>query len=106
MIAVLIFFFPGGFIQMFGALGICHIIVYALDHYKVLRSIKAVEYAGEHVDWWAQWILSIPTALLLACFIFKANCEPEYYCLDDAKTVKACSVAFFFHILLHTFCLL
>lgn len=107
MIAVLIFFFPGGFnIQMFGALGVCHIIIYALDHYKVLRCIKAVEYAGKNVDWCAQWILSIPTALLLACFVFKANCEPGYYCLDDTQTVKYCSLAFFAHMLLHTFCLL
>ena len=30
--------------------GICHIIIYALDHYKALRRIEAVEFAGKMVD--------------------------------------------------------
>jgi len=105
MIAVLIFFFPGGFnIQMFGALGVCHIIIYVLDHYKVLRCIKCVEFAGKMVDWWAQWILCLPTALMLSCLVFKANCEPGYYCLNDGDTVIACAAAFFAHVFLHTLC--
>jgi len=107
MIAVLIFFFPGGFnIQMFGALGVCHIIIYVLDHYKVLRCIKAVEFAGKMVDWWAQLVLCLPTALMLSCLVFKANCEPDYFCLNDGDTVIACGAAFFAHVFLHTLCLM
>eukprot|EP00931_Biecheleriopsis_adriatica_P035637 TRINITY_DN20529_c0_g1_i1.p1 TRINITY_DN20529_c0_g1~~TRINITY_DN20529_c0_g1_i1.p1 ORF type:complete len:1001 (-),score=225.18 TRINITY_DN20529_c0_g1_i1:66-2657(-) len=106
MIAVLIFFFPGGFnISMFMALGLCHILIYAIDHYRVIRCITAVHYADKMVDWWAQWLLSIPVACMLSCFVFKANCQPGYFCLDDQQTIEACAAAFFFHIVLHTLCL-
>jgi len=104
-IAVLIFFFPGGFnICMFGSLACCHIIIYVLDHYKVLRCIKTVEFAGSGVDWWAQWILCLPVGLMLSCFVFKGNCEPGYFCLNDGDTVIACAAAFFAHVFLHTIC--
>eukprot|EP00933_Yihiella_yeosuensis_P063762 TRINITY_DN669_c0_g3_i2.p1 TRINITY_DN669_c0_g3~~TRINITY_DN669_c0_g3_i2.p1 ORF type:complete len:1064 (+),score=238.65 TRINITY_DN669_c0_g3_i2:205-3192(+) len=107
MIAVGILFFPGGFnIQMFLALAGSHCFVYAMDQYRILRSIKACYYADRMVDWWSQWILGIPIALVLSCFVFKANCEPGYYCIHEAELVWAMAGAFFFHVGLHTICLL
>ncbi|CAE8675542.1 unnamed protein product, partial [Polarella glacialis] len=53
-------------------------------------------------DWWAQWIMCIPCALILSCLVFKANCEEGYYCVKGSTTVWACTAAFWLHIVLHT----
>lgn len=106
MIAVLIFFFPGGFnIQMFVGLAASHVYIYFFDHYRVLRSIQSCNYADKMVDWWTQWMMSIPCGFMLACVVFKANCQPGYPCVDGDTMVAGCAVAFFAHILLHTLAL-
>eukprot|EP00439_Symbiodinium_sp_Y106_P040295 s1694_g4.t3 len=103
MIAVLIFFFPGGFnIQMFLGMALSHLYIYAFDHYRVLRSIQTCNYTDKMVDWWSQWLMAIPCGCMLACFVFKANCQPGYFCMEGDEMVTACALAFFAHILLHT----
>ncbi|CAE7633844.1 DIMT1, partial [Symbiodinium pilosum] len=103
MIAVLIFFFPGGFnIQMFLGMALSHVYIYAFDHYRVLRSIQCCNYTDKMVDWWSQWLMAIPCGCMLACFVFKANCQPGYFCMEGDEMVTACSLAFFAHIFLHT----
>ena len=58
MIAVLIFFFPGGFnIQMFLGMALSHVYIYFFDHYRVLRSIQSCSYTDRMVDWWSQWLM-------------------------------------------------
>ncbi|CAK9095756.1 unnamed protein product, partial [Durusdinium trenchii] len=103
MIAVLIFFFPGGFnIQMFVGLAGSHVYIYFFDHYRVLRSIQSCNYADKMVDWWSQWMMCIPCGFMLACVVFKANCQPGYPCVDGNTMITGMVVAFFAHILLHT----
>jgi len=103
MIAVLILFFPGGFnIQMFLGMALSHVYIYAFDHYRVLRSIQTCNYTDKMVDWWSQWLMCIPCGCMLACFVFKANCQPGYFCMEGDEMVTACAIAFFAHILLHT----
>lgn len=106
MIAVLIFFFPGGYnIQMFVGLAGSHVYIYFFDHYRVLRSIQSCNYADKMVDWWTQWLMCIPCGFMLACMVFKANCQPGYFCVDGNTMVAGCTVAFFAHIILHTLAL-
>ncbi|CAJ1393237.1 unnamed protein product [Effrenium voratum] len=107
MIAVLIFFFPGGFnIQMFLGMALSHVYIYFFDHYRVLRSIQSCSYTDRMVDWWSQWLMCIPCGCMMACFVFKANCQPGYFCLEGDEMVTACAAAFFAHIALHTLLLL
>lgn len=106
MIAVLIFFFPGGYnIQMFVGLALSHVYIYFFDHYRVLRSIQSCNYADKMVDWWTQWMMCIPCGFMLACVVFKANCQPGYPCVEGNTMVLGCSLAFVGHILLHTLAL-
>ena len=48
----------------------------------------------------------IPCGCMMACFVFKANCQPGYFCLEGDEMVTACAAAFFAHIALHTLLLL
>jgi len=104
MLAVLMFFFPGGFVYpIFVGLVISHIWIYAYDHSRVLGSIPSCDYATMDVEWWAQWMLCIPLAMLLACTIFKANCNKDaIHCVQDEPVIWWCMSAFFGHIILHT----
>merc|ERR1719447_2074711 len=78
MLASMVFYFPGGFThRIFLALAFSHVIIYAIDHYKVLRCIPSCYYAQNNVDWWAQWMMCIPCGLILSSAVFKANCQTE-----------------------------
>eukprot|EP00927_Polykrikos_kofoidii_P002860 TRINITY_DN11144_c0_g2_i1.p1 TRINITY_DN11144_c0_g2~~TRINITY_DN11144_c0_g2_i1.p1 ORF type:complete len:1006 (+),score=180.70 TRINITY_DN11144_c0_g2_i1:60-3020(+) len=109
MLAAGIFFFPGGFVvKVFIGLAASHLYIYAFDHYKVLYCIPACVFPGNHVDWWAQWMLSIPCATLAMCTVFKANCQESAWgdsCMDGAWLWGKCLGVFFLHILLHTLAL-
>lgn len=107
-LAVLMFFFPGGFIlKIFIGLIISHIVIYLYDHSRVLRSIPACDYATQSVDWWAQWMLSFPCGALLACAIFKVNCDKEVlHCWDDEPIIWLCLAVFVGHVIVHTLVLL
>mmetsp|Transcript_57918 Transcript_57918/g.137926 ORF Transcript_57918/g.137926 Transcript_57918/m.137926 type:complete len:273 (+) Transcript_57918:1-819(+) len=54
------------------------------------------------VDWWSQWMMCIPCGFMLACVVFKANCQPGYPCVDGNTMIVGCVAAFFGHVLLHT----
>mmetsp|Transcript_45031 Transcript_45031/g.96094 ORF Transcript_45031/g.96094 Transcript_45031/m.96094 type:complete len:1018 (-) Transcript_45031:216-3269(-) len=103
MLVVLVFYFPGGYtIQMFVALAFSHIVIFAYDHYRVLRFIPSCEFASMKVDWWAQWFLCIPCGLLLSCTCMKSNCEPGFHCWSGMELLCKCSAAFVFHVIVHT----
>jgi len=104
MLAVLMFFFPGGYIvYIFAGLIVSHCVIYAYDHCRVLRSIPACDFSTMEVEWWAQWLLSIPCGLLLACAVFKANCQEDAaHCWEDTPVIQWCSLLFIGHIVLHT----
>jgi len=129
MLAVLIFFFPGGFnLTMFVGLAISHIYLYVFDHYRVLRSITACDFAGKNIDWWAQWVMCIPCGIVLACYVYKSNCggfmndvsEPSAHsehkpedggdtmniCEEGSGLVLRCLLAFICHVIVHTVLLL
>jgi len=104
MLAVLMFFFPGGYIvYVFAGLIVSHCVIYAYDHYRMLRSIPACDFSTMEVEWWAQWLLSIPCGLLLACAVFKANCqEGAEHCWEDTPVIHWCALLFIGHIIVHT----
>jgi len=107
ILAAMVFYFPGGFThRMFFALAGSHLVIYLVDHYKVLRCIPACYFASDHVDWWAQWMLSIPCAIMLSALVFKANCQiGNPICLRGWMQIGACTAAFFLHIFMHTWAL-
>jgi len=102
-IAVLVFYFPGGFvIPMFLALACSHLFIIFYDHCRVLRSIPSCHFASMSVDWWSTWMLSLPCGLLLSCAIFKSNCQSGSHCTEGAWLILKCTVAFIVHVLVHT----
>jgi len=77
IIASMILWFPSGFnLTMFTFLFCSHCYIYMYDHYRVLRSVASVYIATYSVDYVAQWIFSIPCAIIAAALTFKLNCEP------------------------------
>jgi len=104
ILAVLMFFFPGGYIiYIFGGLIVSHCVIYAYDHYRMLRSVPACDFSTMEVEWWAQWLLSIPCGLLLSCAVFKANCqESAVHCWEDTPVIQWCTLLFIGHVILHT----
>jgi len=79
ILAVLILFFPGGHnLIIFFGLAISHVWIYVYDHVRVLRFCPGFTYASMDVDWWAQWMLAFPCALLLSAFAWKSNQDMEF----------------------------
>jgi len=111
IIAVLIFFFPGGFnLTMFLFLAGCHTYIYCLDHYRVLRSIPTICISSSRVDWWAQWLFSLPCAIILSAYVYKGNCQHHGgftdHCKDGFPLLVEVVTFFVSHIVLHTLLLL
>jgi len=106
MLAVLMFFFPGGYIVgIFAALIISHIVIYSYDRYRVLNSIPACDHASGEVELCGQWFLCIPCGLLVSCAAFKANCvddNPFGHCWGDFHLIRWCFCLFLGHVFLHT----
>jgi len=107
MLAALMLFFPGGLThRAFLALAFSHCVIYVVDHYKVLRCIRACFFASNKVDRYALDMLSIPCALIAVCATFKANCQEGnafHMCTEGYSLVGVCSGVFFGHIILHLF---
>jgi len=130
IIASMILWFPSGFnMIMFSFLLCSHCYIYLYDHYRVLRSVASIYIATYSVDFWAQWIFSIPCAIICGALTFKLNCEPYLvdrfgavpfpetrpgfhgepwgtHCDQGANVWIKVAIAFFGHIVIHTFCLL
>jgi hypothetical protein len=108
MLATLIFFFPGGYVlYIFVGLIVSHLFIYAYDRWRVLRSIPDCDFATFDVEWWAQWLLSIPCGMLLSCAVFKASCKGTETCWNNkTEVVERCWLLFFAHIAVHTLVLL
>lgn len=111
MLAVLIFFFPGGFVlKMFFGFAFSHCWIYMVDQYRVLKVVQKCNYAAMRVDWWVQWMLCIPLGLIAACLVCKTNCKANVtgdgveplFCIHGTQRVLAMVGAFFAHVLLHT----
>jgi hypothetical protein len=79
ILAVMIFFFPGGYtLIMFAGLALSHVWIYLYDHCRVLRFSPAFSYSVMDVDWWAQWMFCFPCAFLLSAFFFKLETETDF----------------------------
>jgi len=124
IIASMILWFPSGFnLTMFTFLFCSHCYIYVYDHYRVLRSVASVYIATYNVDFCAQWIFSIPCAIICGALTFKLNCEPyleEYvpgmqlampgfhgknwgtHCDEGHNVWIKVGIAFFGHIVVHT----
>merc|ERR1719262_469169 len=104
-LATLVFAFPLGFVhQMFLALFLCNIYIYAMDQYKVLRSVKTCLYASIEVDLCAQYLMALPCGILLMIVVYYDHCHSGSHCDSDFKLFLYGSAAFLFHVTLH--CLL
>eukprot|EP00927_Polykrikos_kofoidii_P002859 TRINITY_DN11144_c0_g1_i1.p1 TRINITY_DN11144_c0_g1~~TRINITY_DN11144_c0_g1_i1.p1 ORF type:complete len:334 (+),score=46.52 TRINITY_DN11144_c0_g1_i1:136-1002(+) len=105
MLAAAIFFFPPGFVfKIFFGLAFSHMYIYAFDHYKVLHCVPSCVFASSQVDWWAQWMLSIPCATMAMCTFFKANCEQGER-IHGTELWTKCLLIFLLHIAAHTLAL-
>mmetsp|Transcript_52534 Transcript_52534/g.94248 ORF Transcript_52534/g.94248 Transcript_52534/m.94248 type:complete len:920 (+) Transcript_52534:73-2832(+) len=101
LLSVLIFFFPGGYTHWtFFMLSLSQAYIYAYDHWRVLRVVPAATFASMDVDWWSQALLAPCCGLLLACLVFKGNCQ-QSYCLDAEQLLLACLAAWGLHSALH-----
>jgi len=101
-LAVLILFFPGGFIlPMFGTLAVSHLWIYCYDHYRILRTIPSCEYASMEVDWCAQWLLTVPCGLLLSCAVYKYHIDSDNS-TQGMPLIRECFLMFLVHVFLHT----
>lgn len=102
VLAVLVLYFPGGWTwRLYFAMAICHMLIYAFDHWKVLQNIPKCTYASMDVDWWSQALLAPCTAGILSCMVFKMNCQDYGFCLDGVPLLTACTAAFFAHCVVH-----
>lgn len=102
VLAVLVLYFPGGWTwRLYFAMGMCHMFIYAFDHWKVLSNIPKCTYASMDVDWWSQALLAPCTAGILSCLIFKMNCQDYGFCLDGVPLIMACTAGFWAHCVVH-----
>lgn len=132
MLAVLIFFFPGGYtLPLFAGLVFSHMFIYCYDQWRILRSSPSCYFSTMQVDWWVQWILSIPCGLILSALVFKARSGPADWLpalqedglqwglhgfqrrIDghlessaDAELLSEAAAAFLLHVIVHTLLLL
>lgn len=101
-LATMVFFFPGGYTHwIFLYLALSHIYIYAYDHYRVLRVVPSATFSSMTVDLCAQALLAPACGILLAAFIFKANCLKESYCLEERDLLSLCLVVFLMHCAIH-----
>lgn len=79
ILAVLILFFPGGYnLEIYFGLAVAGVWIYFYDHVRVLRFCPSFSYASMDVDWWAQWMLAFPCAIILMGLFWKLNQDLEY----------------------------
>ncbi|CAE7747469.1 ANKRD44 [Symbiodinium sp. CCMP2592] len=102
-LAVLVFFFPGGYTHwVFALLAICHAYIYVYDHYRVLRVVPRVVIHSMSVDFCAQVLLAPACGILLVCLIFKGNCSKNaLYCVEAEPLLWLCLGAFLLHCAVH-----
>jgi hypothetical protein len=107
IIAVLVFFCPGGFtLPMFVAFLFCHVGIFLYDHWRILRSTPNFYYANESVDEFAQQQLMLPTAVLAGCCVFRfSQANDAHGVLEGTLLYVLCFLAFFLHLVLHWACL-
>mmetsp|Transcript_134764 Transcript_134764/g.430632 ORF Transcript_134764/g.430632 Transcript_134764/m.430632 type:complete len:1080 (+) Transcript_134764:67-3306(+) len=106
MLAVLVFYFPPGWTHwIFMAMAGSHLVIYALDHYKVLRCIPSTYFSTADVDWWAQWMLSVPIGLIMSALVFKCNSR-GYIHVRGWWLILLCTASCILHMVVHTWVLL
>jgi hypothetical protein len=102
-LGILIFYFPGGYIWgLFYAMCFSHCFIYSFDHWRVLNVIPSLKIVSYNVDWWAQVTMCFCCAVILACLVFKMNCETYAgYCIQEFELIGACTVAGTLHFIVH-----
>jgi len=102
-LAVLVFFFPGGYTHwVFALLAVCHAYIYVYDHYRVLRVVPRIVIHSMSVDFCAQVLLAPACGILLVCLIFKGNCSKNaLYCVEAEPLLWLCLAAFLLHCAVH-----
>jgi len=73
LVVLIPFAAPGYILKVFIPLMFSHIIIYAYDHWKVLRSALRFNWSGDSVNSYAQKLFSVPTGILAAGLVFKLN---------------------------------
>jgi len=102
VLGILIFYFPGGYTHtLFFALAGSHLIIYAFDHWRVLRSIPSCCFATIDIDWWSQVMLIPCTAIIMSCLVFKTNSWYKDQGYDGAMVPIICTIGFIVHCIVH-----
>lgn len=73
LVVLIPFIAPGYMLKVFIPLLFSHVVIYAYDHWKVLRSALRFNWSGDSVNSYAQKLFSVPTGLLAAGLVFKVN---------------------------------
>jgi len=102
VLGILILFFPGGYTHwLFLCMAASHLYIYAFDHARVLRVIPKCNFADDTTDWWSRVMLAPCCGLILACAVFKGNCQDFGYCRKGVTLFVYCSAVFVVHIVVH-----
>merc|ERR1719433_196295 len=93
-------FFPSGFIAFtFPLLVPCHMYIYALDHWRVLRGTPRRWFSGQQVDYAANVLVAVIVGFIPVCIIFKTawmNGGPS-----GSRLLLLMLNAYMFHMLMH-----
>lgn len=100
---VLIFFLPGGYtLPLLVALILSHVFIILFDHFRVLRCVPSFCFSSSVVDDYAQKLLILPCALIMAAFILKSNCTlTSTFCVQDSSLGLSMLMGGALHVGLH-----
>jgi hypothetical protein len=73
LVVLIPFIAPGYMLKVFVPLLFSHMVIYAYDHWKVLRSALRFNWSGDSVNSYAQKLFSVPNGILAAALVFKVN---------------------------------
>mmetsp|Transcript_133549 Transcript_133549/g.243419 ORF Transcript_133549/g.243419 Transcript_133549/m.243419 type:complete len:952 (+) Transcript_133549:126-2981(+) len=103
VIFIMILYFPGAYTAKLAiCMVLCHMMIYAWDHYRVLRIIPNCTFASDVADWWSQAMLAPCCGLILSILVFKSNNEEGVGLgLGVYENIFACSGVFILHCIVH-----
>merc|ERR1712176_1046211 len=71
LVASILYFPSGFFLQIFVSFVVCHICVLIFDHIRVLRAHEGFYYASDKIDRFMQGSLAFPCGLMASAVVFR-----------------------------------
>lgn len=101
-LGILIFYFPGGYTHtLFLGMVVSHMVIYAFDHWRLIRAVPALKVVSMDVDWWSQLMFIPCCSMMMSCMIFKANCKHYGYCIKGNTLIESCTAGAVIHAIIH-----